>query len=163
MRGARASLAAVHIVSGDLQSAEDLYGREVPEYMGIERVFQGTVDVQSEGTKLLVFWETWCPFSIRTVPHLDDVYRTYGSSGLEILGLTRITRSSTEAKVEEFIEEKELSFPVAKEDGRAWTWFGCRGTPWIAIVRDGKVIWENDISTPDAISDRMIRALVREG
>ncbi len=163
VRAARSSLAAVHIVRGELQEAERLYDREVPEDIGIEKVFQGNVDMRSPGIKLLVFWETWCPFSIRAVPGLDTVYKTYRSSGLEVLGLTRITRSSTEARVEEFIEEKGLSFTVAKEDGRAWTWFNCRGTPWVTVVRDGKIIWENDISTVDAISDRMLRALVKEG
>ena len=118
VRAARSSLAAVHIVRGELQEAEELYGREVPDDIGIEKVFQGNFDVRSKGTKLLVFWETWCPFSMRAVPDLDNVYKTYRSSGLEVLGLTRITRSSTEARVEEFIEEKGLSFPVAKEDGR---------------------------------------------
>jgi hypothetical protein len=163
VRSARSSLAAVHIVRGELQEAESLYGREVPEDIGIEKVFQGSVDVRGEGTKILVFWEAWCPFSIRAVPGLDEIYRTYRSSGLEVLGLTRITRSSTVARVEEFIEEKGISFAVAKDNGRAWTWFECRGTPWITLVRDGKVIWENDISTTEAISVRMLRALVREG
>jgi hypothetical protein len=50
---------------------------------------------------------------------------------------------------------------VAKDDGRAWTWFDAQGTPWLSIVRDGKVIWEHSMDSPETIPSRMIAALVR--
>ncbi len=159
-RAARSTLAAVLIAQGDFSSAEVLYGRRIPDDLGIERHFQGKAK-PGDDTRLLVFWEEWCPFSQRALPRLEKHYQNYRSSGLEVLALTRVNRNATDEKVERYLEDNDISFTVVKEDGRAWNWFDCTGTPSIYLVREGRVIWENKLFSDTPISVSMLRALAR--
>ncbi|RKZ16706.1 hypothetical protein DRQ53_05675 [bacterium] len=163
LRWAKSVLGAALIVALQFDEAEALYGRQIPAASGFELVIQGDPNIQQDGLQLLVFWETWCPYSQRAVPALEPIFRDYRSSGLEVIGLTRMTRNSTEEKVRAFVAENEISFAVAKDDGRAWNWFEAQGTPWMAIVRNGRVVWEYSVSSPEEIPSRMIAALVRSG
>jgi thiol-disulfide isomerase/thioredoxin len=96
-----------------------------------------------------VFWEVWCPFSQRTMPSMEKLYRQYREQGLEIIGITEVDRSATDKWVEDFVAEKKLTYPVLKCDGTAWDYFDCKGTPWVYIVQDKVIVWENDINTPE--------------
>lgn len=70
------------------------------------------------------------------------------------MGLTKVNRSATEEKVEEFISTHKLTFPVAKEtDGKISRHFGVQGVPAAAVVKNGKVIWRGH---PARISDKML-------
>ncbi len=118
-------------------------GKNAPADWGIEKWFQGESDVNlgNSGTTLLVFWETWCPHCQREVPKLQALYDSLKSDGLEVVGLTKINKSSTEEKVADFIKERNVSYPIAKENGSASVYFGVSGIPAAAVVKDGKVIW----------------------
>ena len=118
-------------------------GKAVPADWGIEKWFQGEseTDLAGKGTKLVVFWETWCPHCQREVPKLQAFYDSLKGDGLQIVGLTKVNKSSTEEKVADFIKERNLSYPVAKENGSASQHFGVSGVPAAAVVKDGKVIW----------------------
>ncbi|MCH8028115.1 MAG: serine/threonine protein kinase, partial [candidate division Zixibacteria bacterium] len=75
---ARSSLAAVYIVQNEFDSAKALYGNlRVPEKFGIEHVFQGNFDLDNKPFQLLVFFETWCPFSRLAMADLGKVDRQY--------------------------------------------------------------------------------------
>jgi thiol-disulfide isomerase/thioredoxin len=118
-------------------------GKDAPTEWGIEKWFQGEndIDLTSSKTTLLVFWETWCPHCKREVPKLQQLYDSLKSEGLQVLGLTRITKSSTEEGVEAFIKEHEITYPIAKENGKSNAHFAIRGIPAGAVLKDGKVIW----------------------
>jgi hypothetical protein len=161
IRWTRSVYGAALIVAERFDEAEALYGRSMPEASGFDQVFQGDPELRRAGLQLLVFWETWCPYSQRAVPALEPIFERHRSSGLEVIGLTRMTRNSTAERVRGFIEDEGISFAVAKDDGRAWTWFDAQGTPWLAIVRNGRVIWEYSVSSPEQIPARMIAALAR--
>ncbi|PKP37867.1 MAG: hypothetical protein CVT98_05595 [Bacteroidetes bacterium HGW-Bacteroidetes-15] len=38
--------------------------------------------------KLLVFWSTWCPHCIETLPQINDIYESYKDSGLEVIAIS---------------------------------------------------------------------------
>lgn len=118
-------------------------GKALPKDWGIEQWFQGESDVNLSGndTKLVVFWETWCPHCQREVPKLQAMYDSLKGQGLEVIGLTKINKSSTEEKVQEFIDQRKVGYPMAKENGSASTHFGVSGIPAAAVVKDGKVVW----------------------
>ena len=118
-------------------------GKATPADWGIEKWFQGEsdADLSGKGTKLVVFWETWCPHCQREVPKLQALYDSLKGDGLQIVGLTKINKSATEEKVSEFIKAQNLSYPIAKENGSATQHFGVSGVPAAAVVKDGKVIW----------------------
>ena len=118
-------------------------GKAIPADWGIEKWFQGESDVNLDGanTTLVVFWETWCPHCQREVPKLQALYDSLRGDGLQVVGLTKINKSSTADKVSDFIKAQNVNYPIAKENGSASTHFGVSGIPAAAVVKDGKVIW----------------------
>ncbi len=134
----------------------NVIGKSMPEDLGIEKWFQGEseFDASSSEPTLLVFWETWCPHCKREVPKLQTMWDKYKDQGLQVVGLTKLTRSSTEEVVSKFIEDTKMTYPVAKEDGKASSYFGVAGIPAAAVVKDGKVIWRGH---PANISDAMLQ------
>ncbi len=103
---------------------------------------------------ILSFWETWCPHCKREMPNLAELYRELRPEGLEVVSFTKITKTSTEDKVWEFIRENHIDFPVGHEDGAMTARFGVSGIPAVAVVRDGKVIWRGH---PARLSKELIR------
>ncbi|RMG43281.1 MAG: hypothetical protein D6718_12615 [Acidobacteria bacterium] len=118
-------------------------GRPAPKELGIEKWFQGRELVQwpSKGTTLLIFWEQWCPHCRREVPKIEQTWERYKDRGLQVIGLTKITRSATEEKVQQFIADNHLTYPIAKENGEMSRAFNVSSIPAAAVVKDGKIVW----------------------
>jgi thiol-disulfide isomerase/thioredoxin len=125
------------------QEVLSVIGKEAPTEWGIEKWFQGEndIDLSSDKTTLLVFWETWCPHCKREVPKLQALYDSLKGEGLQVLGVTRITKSSTEEGVAAFLKEHDVTYPIAREDGKMNGHFSVRGIPAGAVLKNGKVIW----------------------
>jgi thiol-disulfide isomerase/thioredoxin len=136
-----------------LQQELVVFGKATPADLGIEKWYQGSVDHQNGNATLLVFWETWCPHCQREVPKLEAMYNKYKDRGLQMVGLTKLTRSATDEAVEEFIKDKQVSYPMAKENGNATSYFNVSGIPAAAVVKDGKVVWRGH---PARLTDEMI-------
>jgi thiol-disulfide isomerase/thioredoxin len=127
-------------------------GKDVSD-LEVEKWFQGDAKVATGGATLLVFWEQWCPHCKREVPKVEETYAKY-KGRMNVVGLTKVNRSSTDEKVAEFIKEHKLSYPVAKEKDGNWSeYFGVSGVPAAAIVKDGKVVWRGH---PARLSDETI-------
>ena len=63
---------------------------------------------------LVNFWATWCPPCRKEMPDLETLYERFLSQGLVILAI-----SDEEAtKVEPFIRERKVTFPVLLDPGR---------------------------------------------
>jgi thiol-disulfide isomerase/thioredoxin len=133
----------------------EVIGKSAPVAWPIEKWYQGenAVDLNS-GTTLLVFWEHWCPHCRREVPKLKETYAALSPQGLQVVGLTKITRSATEEKVLEFIKEEEVNYPMAKETGDLSTHFNVSGIPAAAVVKDGKIVWRGH---PARLSEDMLK------
>ena len=118
-------------------------GKTAPAEWKIEKWYQGEgdVDLSSGKTTLLVFWEEWCPHCKREVPKMEAFYNDLKGDGLQVVGLTKITRSSTDEKVSSFIADKQITYPVAKETGELTQYFNVSGVPAAAVLKDGKVVW----------------------
>lgn len=119
-------------------------GKDAPAAWGIEKWFQGEKDVDLKSTSkttLVVFWEEWCPHCRREVPKLQQVYDNLKGNGLQVVGVTKLTRNVTDEKAQAFLTEQKVSYPIAKEDGTLSTYFGVSGIPAAAVVKNGKVIW----------------------
>ncbi len=134
-------------------------GKASPQVWDIDKWFQGEneVDFTSPGPTLLIFWEVWCPHCRREVPKVQRLWESLHPKGLQIVGLTKITKSSTEQKVADFIAQQKLTYPIAKEKGGLSRYFSVRGIPAAAIVKDGKVIWRGH---PASLSDKFLESLL---
>jgi peroxiredoxin len=119
----------------------------------VETWFQG--EARTDATvQLLVFWEVWCPHCKREVPKLETLYTTYGSRGLDVIGLTKQSRDTSDSQVQSFIEDVTITYPVAREaGGRLSAAYGVKGVPAAAVIKDGKVIWRGH---PGRLNDTMI-------
>ena len=120
----------------------------------VEKWYQGETTMADGKATLLVFWEIWCPHCKREVPKMNETHAKYKDKGLNVVGLTKITRNSTEEQVLEFIKEKEVAYALAKENGDSMSKrFGVSGIPAAAVVKDGKVVWRGH---PARLKDEMI-------
>ena len=90
---------------------------------------------------LLVFWEEWCPHCVKELPELQAHYEELGPRGLQIIGLTRLTKTSTMETVDGFLEDREITFPVGKESGEMTDYHAVSGIPAAALVVDGAIAW----------------------
>ena len=135
----------------------DVVGREAGN-MDVSKWFQGNADMTDGTATMLVFWEEWCPHCKREVPKIEATHNKYKDRGLNVVGLTKVTRSSTDEKVTSFMDEKGVTYPVAKEEGDNLSKrFGVRGVPAAAIVKAGKVVWRGH---PARINDAMIEKVL---
>ena len=118
-------------------------GKNGPTDWGLEKWFQGedSIDLSSNGTTVVVFWESWCPHCRREVPKMERTYNLFKDQGLQVIGVTKINKSATEETVKQFIAENNVTYPMAKEDGRLTRHFNVSGIPAAAVVKNGKVVW----------------------
>jgi peroxiredoxin len=87
---------------------------------------------------LVNFWATWCPPCRKEMPDLETLYERFGSKGLVVLGIS----DEEAAKVEPFIRERKVSFPVLLDPGRKVNdLFVVEGIPKSFVYdREGKLV-----------------------
>jgi len=159
-KGARSVLAAALISQGRVKECHDLYdNKPLPTNLGIEYEYQG-VPAIDRGWDLLLFWETWCPFSERAMPYYEKIYQQYRDAGLDILGLTECRAGSSDEEVRRFISEKNLSFTIARENGRPANYYACDGVPAIRLLHDGELIWESNDYSSRYVPRSMLEGLI---
>jgi thiol-disulfide isomerase/thioredoxin len=135
-------------------------GKLVPASAGesVESWFTpGSMEL-STGTTVLFFWEVWCPHCVRELPRAQEQLERLSPEGLKIVALTRLSKSSTEEKVQDFISENELTLPIAKEDGQLADWAQVSGIPAAVVIRDGVAVWRGH---PASLDDEALRKLMR--
>jgi cytochrome c-type biogenesis protein len=115
----------------------------------------GALNLES-GSTLVVFWEVWCPHCKREVPKIQATYEKFQGK-MNVVGLTKVTKSATDEKVTDFIKEQKLTYPIAKETGDASQAFAVSGIPAAAIVKDGEVVWRGH---PGKLTDDLINKII---
>ena len=87
---------------------------------------------------LLNFWATWCPPCRKEMPDLQALYDKYKESGLVVLAIS----DEEAAKVQPFIAERKISYPVMLDPGRKVNdLYRVEGIPKTFVYdRDGKMV-----------------------
>ena len=132
-------------------------GKKAPAEMAVQKWFAGEGEVTSlngPGLTLVAFWEEWCPHCKREVPNLKSTYDNLHSQGLNIIAFTQVNKSSTDDKVAAFVQQHELTFPVAKESGKIKNHFNVSGIPAAAVIKDGVVVWRGH---PARLSETILK------
>jgi thiol-disulfide isomerase/thioredoxin len=109
-------------------------------------------------TTVLVFWEEWCPHCEHEMPRLPELRARHAARGVDVIALTRVTKSSTDEAVRAFIAANGLQdIPVGKElDGSMSLAYAVTGIPAAAVVKGGKVIWRgHPAQLDDATMERL--------
>lgn len=124
----------------------------------VDKWFQGKADYSGSKATLIVFFESWCPHCKEEMPKLAEEEAKYKGKGIQVIGMTKVTRSSTDEKVAEFLKEHKVKFPVGKEkEGSMSTGFAVTGIPAAALVKDGKVVWRGH---PARLTDELVDKLM---
>jgi thiol-disulfide isomerase/thioredoxin len=117
----------------------------------------GPADVHlDEGVTLIVFFEQWCPHCQREIPRLQGLTEAAGQP-VEVLALTRLTKTSTVENTQQFLVEHGVTFAVAQEDGAFAERAQVVGIPAAMIVRDGVIIWRGH---PASLDEPLWRAVL---
>jgi len=132
----------------------EVIGKGAPASLDVEKWYtsESKIDFASDTPTLLVFWEIWCPHCRREVPELQKTWDKYKGK-IQMVGLTKLSRSATEEKVTEFIKDNKVTYPTAKENGDLSKHFNVSGIPAAAVVKGGKIIWRGH---PGRLNDSMI-------
>ncbi len=113
--------------------------REHPDFTLTDLAGKKWTFSELRGKVVLVnFWATWCPPCRKEMPDLEALYERFSSQGLVVLGIS----DEEAAKVEPFIRERKISFPVLLDPGRKVNeMFVVEGIPKSFVYgREGKLV-----------------------
>jgi len=88
---------------------------------------------------LLDFWATWCAPCIRSVPHNNELAKTYGPHGLVVLGVCHPRGGE---KMKATVEKHSIAYPTALDpEGATARAYGVDGYPdYYLIDRNGNLV-----------------------
>lgn len=119
---------------------------------------QGSAALDGSKATLFVFWELWCPHCKREIPQLQQTFTTYRDRGLNVVGITRLTRDTKPVELMRFLEENGVAYPMGVDDGTMTEHYAVSGVPAAALVKDGKIVWRGH---PQRLNTSMIEATLR--
>lgn len=125
-------------VLAEWRAALERMGKPAPS---LQSVTWPSAQGEVRAATLIVFFEPWCPHCRTDAPQVEVLRREYEPRGLGVVGITSMSRGSTEADLAEFVAAGELAFPIGREDGSVSEAYGVAGVPHIALVRDGLLVW----------------------
>jgi thiol-disulfide isomerase/thioredoxin len=142
-----------------MQRELEVIGKPTPENWGIELVYQGPPGggLDLPGTKVILFWEVWCPHCQVEVPRVQELYAALKEAGVEVVALTKVSGEATDEKVRAFIKKHGIQYTVAKEDGTISESFGVMGVPAAAVISRGIIVWRGH---PARLSYPMLKPLL---
>ena len=134
----------------------EVFGKAAPAALNVDEWFIGDASKVnlSKGVSLLVFWEVWCPHCKREVPNLQKTFETYGPQGLQMVGLTKLTRGKSKEEAMSFLKDNNVTYAIAKETGEMSQHFNVSGIPAAAVVKDGTIVWRGH---PARLTDDMLK------
>lgn len=105
----------------------------------------------------LKFWATWCSYCLAEMPHLQEIYDTYGDQ-IEIVTVN-VGMNDSVANINRLFNKQGYSLPtIFDKKGELTSIFGVVGTPHhILIDRQGKIAYRTFLSS-DSL-DQQIRSL----
>lgn len=127
----------------------------------IKEMVQGELPKQGSQPYVVEFWATWCGPCMKSIPHLNELYKDLKSSGFTIVGISDEKMS----KVKPFVQRKgkNMSYPVAIDSGAKQDWFkaaGQRGIPSAFVVdASNTIMW---IGNPlDPAFDKIVKDVAK--
>jgi peroxiredoxin len=113
---------------------------------------------------LLDFWATWCPPCRKEIPGYIELYNTYKSRGLVVIGVS-MDDADDISDVKRFAAQIKMNYPILLGFGREDDLkpvFGDLPLPTsFVIARDGRIRARHDGLTAKEQVEREITALLR--
>jgi peroxiredoxin len=81
----------------------------------------------------LIFWNTWCPYCVKKMPHYQETYIFHGEE-IALLAINT-AKNDDHDKISAFIERHQLELPIAYDFGSKISQrYGVIGTPTAFII-----------------------------
>ncbi len=113
---------------------------------------------------LLDFWATWCPPCRKEIPGFIEMYNTYKSRGLVVIGVS-MDDAEDISDVKRFAGQIKMNYPILLGAGREEDLkpaFGELPLPMsFVIARDGRICARHDGLTAKEQVEREITALLQ--
>tara|TARA_R110001592_G_scaffold129355_2_gene341765 strand:- start:14 stop:643 length:630 start_codon:yes stop_codon:yes gene_type:complete len=108
---------------------------------------------QGKKAYLVEFWATWCPQCEKVIPHLSEIQKEYGDSGLSVVAVSMEEKEV----VENFVKSKgaamDYTIGLDKDQQTAMAYmakFGLNGIPASFLVdKQGKIAWVGHPADPE--------------
>lgn len=103
---------------------------------------------KGQSSVILFFWATWCPHCTNQVSTLNTVYNDLLHKNIKLFA---IDIEEDKAKVEKFVKEKMLAYPVLLDrDGKVSDKYGIVGIPtFVGINKDGAIKFKKNFLPQD--------------
>jgi thiol-disulfide isomerase/thioredoxin len=143
---ARGQLGGLLVEQGRVAEAAALYGnKRMPDTFGIQEWVQGETPLDGDQPTLLLFWESWCPFSQVQIPDFDTTSRPYRDEGLQVVAFAEAKYPGGDDRLVGFVRDKHITFPTARVTRDIWKYFEIPGTPSAAAIKDGRVVFQGSL------------------
>jgi peroxiredoxin len=96
---------------------------------------------------LLKFWTTWCPFCLKEIPKVNELYEDYSQKGLIILA---IDTGESKARVSSFVKKQSIKYKILFDlDGGVAQKYNVMGVPTYVLIDKNCSIRYINNSRPD--------------
>jgi thiol-disulfide isomerase/thioredoxin len=121
-----------------------------------------TIELAKLRGKVVVinFWATWCGPCRAEIPGFLEVYKSYKSKGLEIIGIS-LDETGWDV-VKPFLEKYKITYPVVVADGKVvHDYGGINAIPTTFVInRDGNVVSGHRGLLPKAQLEKILREVL---
>ena len=122
----------------------------------------GTVDWSDyqTGPVVLAIWAPWCPHCQKEMPILSEAVDA--TSPVRLVSVTTAVGQAPGPSPQEFMQERDLTFPVAVDDdqGTLGAGLGIQSFPTVYYVKDGVVVRTTTGEVPQAELEAILAELL---
>jgi len=113
---------------------------------------------------ILDIFTTWCPPCIESIPHINQIQKTYKKQ-LQVIGVL-MEEDKKNSEVEKFIKKHEVKYPITNSQANfllTKTWGGISGYPTIIIFdKNGKYFNHYNGSPPLEMLENDIKKVLKK-
>jgi cytochrome c biogenesis protein CcmG/thiol:disulfide interchange protein DsbE len=143
------------------QTGESPPANKAPDFTLLDLNGQMVKSSDFSGKVILIdFWATWCRPCQYEVPHLKELYESYGGQGFEIVGIA-LDNGGAEV-VEPFVRENNITYPIVIGNREvAMAFGGLTGIPTAFMIdRSGNIVRKYVGYTDKSVFEKDIKRLL---
>jgi len=71
-------------------------------------------EVKGERLTIIDFWATWCQPCVRSIPELNQIYREYSPSGVNLIGIS-VDGPRNQSKLKPFVSSLGVEYTILRD------------------------------------------------